>query len=56
VLLKLPVDLLWFGGIGTYVKASTESAAEAATGPMTRCASTAARSAPRSLAKAPTWP
>ena len=29
VLLKLPVDLLWFGGIGTYVKASTESAAEA---------------------------
>jgi glutamate dehydrogenase len=29
VLLKLPVDLLWFGGIGTYVKASTESTAEA---------------------------
>ena len=29
VLLKLPVDLLWFGGIGTYVKASTESQAEA---------------------------
>ncbi len=25
VLLAAPVDLLWFGGIGTYVKASTES-------------------------------
>jgi glutamate dehydrogenase len=24
-ILKAPVDLLWFGGIGTYVKASTES-------------------------------
>jgi glutamate dehydrogenase len=24
-LLKMPVDLLWFGGIGTYVRASTES-------------------------------
>ncbi|MBV8913133.1 MAG: NAD-glutamate dehydrogenase [Acetobacteraceae bacterium] len=29
VLLRLDVDLLWFGGIGTYVKASTESQAEA---------------------------
>jgi glutamate dehydrogenase len=28
-ILKAPVDLLWFGGIGTYVKASTESNAEA---------------------------
>ncbi len=27
-LLKAPVDLLWNGGIGTYVKASTESHAE----------------------------
>ena len=24
-ILKLPVDLLWFGGIGTYVRASTET-------------------------------
>jgi glutamate dehydrogenase len=24
-ILKLPVDLVWFGGIGTYVRASTES-------------------------------
>ena len=28
-ILRARVDLLWFGGIGTYVKASTESAAEA---------------------------
>jgi glutamate dehydrogenase len=28
-ILKLPVDLLYFGGIGTYVKAGTESQAEA---------------------------
>ncbi|MDW6021803.1 NAD-glutamate dehydrogenase [Mesorhizobium sp. BAC0120] len=27
-ILKAPVDLLWFGGIGTYVRASTESDAE----------------------------
>jgi len=24
-ILKMPVDLLWFGGIGTYVRASTET-------------------------------
>ncbi len=28
-ILKAPVDLLWFGGIGTYVKASHESQADA---------------------------
>ncbi|WP_431282933.1 NAD-glutamate dehydrogenase domain-containing protein [Humitalea sp. 24SJ18S-53] len=28
-ILRLPVDLLYFGGIGTYVKAATESQAEA---------------------------
>jgi glutamate dehydrogenase len=28
-ILKMQVDLLWFGGIGTYVKASTESHADA---------------------------
>ena len=27
-ILKSPVDLIWFGGIGTYVKASTQSHAE----------------------------
>ncbi|BCH06881.1 NAD-glutamate dehydrogenase [Mesorhizobium sp. 131-3-5] len=27
-ILKAPVDLLWFGGIGTYLRASTESNAE----------------------------
>jgi glutamate dehydrogenase len=29
LILQAPVDLLWFGGIGTYVRASTESDAEA---------------------------
>ena len=28
-ILKAPVDLLWFGGIGTYVRASTETDADA---------------------------
>jgi glutamate dehydrogenase len=28
-MLKMPVDLLWFGGIGTYVKATTETHADA---------------------------
>ena len=28
-LIKAPIDLLWFGGIGTYVKASAESHADA---------------------------
>ena len=28
LILKSPVDLIWFGGIGTYVKASTQSHAE----------------------------
>nr|WP_156256380.1 NAD-glutamate dehydrogenase [Sandarakinorhabdus oryzae] len=28
-ILKMPVDLIWFGGIGTYVKASTESQGDA---------------------------
>jgi len=27
-LLKMPIELLWFGGIGTYVKATTETAAD----------------------------
>ena len=27
-ILKAPVDLLWFGGIGTYVKASTQANAD----------------------------
>src|SRR6185369_17083305 len=28
LILKAPVDLLWFGGIGTYIKASTQSQAD----------------------------
>ncbi len=27
-MLKAPIDLLWFGGIGTYIKAATESSAD----------------------------
>ena len=27
-ILKAPVDLIWFGGIGTYIKASTQSQAD----------------------------
>src|SRR5213076_2641716 len=27
-ILKAPVDLLWFGGIGTYIKASTQNQAD----------------------------
>ena len=33
--LKAPVDLLWNGGIGTYVKATNETYAEVATRPTT---------------------
>jgi glutamate dehydrogenase len=29
LLLKMPVDLLWFGGIGTFIKASSETHAQA---------------------------
>jgi glutamate dehydrogenase len=29
-ILKAPVDLIWFGGIGTYIRASTETDADAA--------------------------
>ena len=29
IILKSPVDLMWFGGIGTYIRASTESDADA---------------------------
>ncbi|MGL4324712.1 MAG: NAD-glutamate dehydrogenase [Beijerinckiaceae bacterium] len=45
-ILKAPVDLLWFGGIGTYVRATTETDAQAGdrandairiTGPDLRC-------------------
>lgn len=54
-LLKAPVDLLWNGGIGTYVKASTESHADVATRPTTRCGSTATNCAARWWARAATW-
>jgi NAD-specific glutamate dehydrogenase len=40
-ILKARAELLYFGGIGNYVKAQDESHATPATRPMTRCASTA---------------
>ena len=54
-ILKAPVDLLWNGGIGTYVKASSESTPMSATAPTTRCASTATSCAARWWARAATW-
>ena len=43
-ILKAPVDLMWFGGIGTYVKASHGAACRrSATRPTTRFASTPAK-------------
>jgi glutamate dehydrogenase len=46
-ILQAPVDLLWNGGIGTYVKASSETHATPATAPTTRSASTAPTCAAR---------
>ena len=40
-ILKAPVDLLWNGGIGTYVKASRETNADVGDRSTTRSASTA---------------
>ena len=38
-ILQAPVDLLWNGGIGTYVRAGSETDAEVGTRPTTRSAS-----------------
>jgi glutamate dehydrogenase len=46
-ILKAPADLLWFGGIGTYVKASHEVHAEVGDPPTTRSASMAPTSRAR---------
>jgi glutamate dehydrogenase len=40
-ILKAPVDLLYNGGIGTYVKAAAKAMPTSATAPTTPCASTA---------------
>ena len=53
-ILTAPVDLLWFGGIGTYVKARARATPRSATAPTTRCASTPTSCAPRWWARAPT--
>ena len=52
--LRAPVDLLWNGGIGTFVKAMTETNDVSATRPMTRCGSTAVSYAPSVSARAET--
>ena len=46
-ILKAQVGLLWFGGIGTYIRATTESDAESEIAPMTLSASPAPRCARR---------
>ena len=46
-ILKAPVDLLWFGGIGTYVKAAARPTRRSATAPTTRSASRRPRCGPR---------
>ena len=53
-LLRAPVDLLWNGGIGTYVKATSENNADVATRPTTPCVSTPASSAAASSGRAAT--
>ena len=55
-ILQAPVDLLWNGGIGTYVKAShRDRTRTSATRPTTPSASTAPTCASRSSARAATW-
>ena len=54
-LLTAAVDLLWFGGIGTFVKARDESHAEVGDRANDALRVDGARSAPRSSARAPIW-
>ena len=55
-ILKAPVDLVYNGGIGTYIKATSEDATRrSATARTTRCASTAANCAARCSPRAVTW-
>jgi glutamate dehydrogenase len=46
-ILKAPVDLLWFGGIGTYVRATYETDADVGDKANDAIRVTARRSAPR---------
>ena len=52
-ILKADVDLLWFGGIGTYVRGAAETNQDVGDRAMTRSASSRPRSAPKWSAKAP---
>ncbi|KAF5288686.1 hypothetical protein FQR65_LT20915 [Abscondita terminalis] len=53
--MKAPVDLLWNGGIGTYVKAASEQHSDSATAPTTACAWMAATCVARWWARAAIW-
>lgn len=46
-ILQAPVDLLFNGGIGTYIKAESNPTPTSVTAPTIRCGSTVLRSAPR---------
>ncbi|OWK21125.1 hypothetical protein AJ88_21360 [Mesorhizobium amorphae CCBAU 01583] len=52
-ILKAPVDLLWFGGIGTISGPRPKPMPMSATAPMTQSASPRSTCAPRSSARAP---
>jgi glutamate dehydrogenase len=52
-ILRMNVDLLWFGGIGTYIRATTETDADAGDRANDHIRITAPNLAPRSSAKAP---
>ena len=53
-LLRARTDLLWFGGIGTYIKSTKETHADAGDKSTDAFASTPTKSAPKSSAKAQT--
>jgi glutamate dehydrogenase len=55
-ILKAPVDLIWFGGIGTYIRAKSRAMPKSAIRPTMRSGSPAATSAPRRSAREPTSP
>jgi glutamate dehydrogenase len=54
-ILAAPVDLLWNGGIGTYVKASTETHADVGDKANDASGSTVRHCGARSSARAATW-
>jgi glutamate dehydrogenase len=55
-ILKAPVDLLWFGGIGTYIKAKSKPMRRSAIPATMRSASMLRNCGSRRSARARTWP